>query len=67
MVYLLGRSGNRLEALDVIMTKMDKIDAAIAFCTEHEYDIDCRFFTNFYMHFAKLSLNIILKLYTVMM
>lgn len=40
MIYLLGRSGNRLEALDVIMTKLDKIDAAIAFCTEHEDDIE---------------------------
>ncbi|KAI6191703.1 RING-type domain-containing protein [Aphelenchoides bicaudatus] len=40
MVYLLGRSGNRVEALDVIMTKMDKIEAAIAFCTDHEDDIE---------------------------
>lgn len=40
MVYLLGRSGNRLEALDVIMTKMGQIDAAILFCTEHEDDIE---------------------------
>jgi hypothetical protein len=36
MIYLLGRSGNQLEALDVIMTKLDKIDAAIAFCAEHD-------------------------------
>lgn len=40
MVYLLGRSGNCIEALDVIMTKMDKIDAAIAFCIEHDHDIE---------------------------
>ncbi|CAD5229223.1 unnamed protein product [Bursaphelenchus okinawaensis] len=39
-VYLLGRSGNRLEALDLIMKHNKEIDTAITFCSEHEDDIE---------------------------
>uniref|UniRef100_A0A914GZH7 Vacuolar protein sorting-associated protein 41 homolog n=1 Tax=Globodera rostochiensis TaxID=31243 RepID=A0A914GZH7_GLORO len=35
MVYLLGRSGNRLEALDLMVNKMYNIDMAIDFCAEN--------------------------------
>uniref|UniRef100_A0A183CC30 Nuclear pore complex protein Nup85 n=1 Tax=Globodera pallida TaxID=36090 RepID=A0A183CC30_GLOPA len=34
-VYLLGRSGNRLEALDLMVNKMHNIDMAIGFCAEN--------------------------------
>lgn len=39
-VFLLGRSGNRLQALDMIMTETADLDAAILFCTEHEDDAE---------------------------
>uniref|UniRef100_A0A915D1U2 Vacuolar protein sorting-associated protein 41 homolog n=1 Tax=Ditylenchus dipsaci TaxID=166011 RepID=A0A915D1U2_9BILA len=34
-VYLLGRSGNRMEALDVIVQKLGRIEYAVDFCTDH--------------------------------
>ncbi|CAD5234678.1 unnamed protein product [Bursaphelenchus xylophilus] len=39
-VFLLGRSGNRLEALDLIMKSSKDIQMAISFCSEHEDDIE---------------------------
>ncbi|KAI6205472.1 hypothetical protein M3Y94_00795600 [Aphelenchoides besseyi] len=40
VVYLLGRSGDRLKALDVIMTQLEDIDGAISFCMDHDYDVE---------------------------
>ncbi|KAI6244063.1 RING-type domain-containing protein [Aphelenchoides fujianensis] len=40
VIYLLGRSGDRLKALDMYMTHLGDIDGAIVFCTEHEYDVE---------------------------
>jgi hypothetical protein len=36
VVYLLGRSGNRLDALDLMVNKMLRIDLAIDFCVEND-------------------------------
>ncbi|KAL3119667.1 hypothetical protein niasHT_006753 [Heterodera trifolii] len=36
MVYLLGRSGNRLEALDLMVNKLGNIEMAIDFCAEND-------------------------------
>uniref|UniRef100_A0A1I8BSP0 RING-type domain-containing protein n=1 Tax=Meloidogyne hapla TaxID=6305 RepID=A0A1I8BSP0_MELHA len=36
VVYLLGRSGNRLEALDLMVNKLLRIDMAIDFCAEND-------------------------------
>lgn len=36
VVYLLGRSGNRLGALDLMVNKLLRIDMAIDFCAENE-------------------------------
>lgn len=36
MVYLLGRSGNRMKALDLLVNKLDRIDSAIDFCREND-------------------------------
>ncbi|KAM3727480.1 Vacuolar protein sorting-associated protein [Dirofilaria immitis] len=38
MVYLLGRSGNRMKALDLLVNKLNRIDSAIDFCREND---DC--------------------------
>ncbi|OZC05770.1 hypothetical protein X798_07255, partial [Onchocerca flexuosa] len=38
MVYLLGRSGNRMKALDLLVNKLGRIDSAIDFCREND---DC--------------------------
>lgn len=35
MVYLLGRSGNRFEALDLMVNTMKQIEMAIEFCAEN--------------------------------
>lgn len=40
MVFLLGRCGNRLEALNLIMTETKKIEDAITFCSDHEDDLE---------------------------
>lgn len=39
MVYLHGRMGNTLEALSIIVTKLEDIQMAIDFCKEHD-DMD---------------------------
>uniref|UniRef100_A0A914D3T3 RING-type domain-containing protein n=1 Tax=Acrobeloides nanus TaxID=290746 RepID=A0A914D3T3_9BILA len=39
VIFLLGKSGDRFEALDVIMN-MGRIEKAIDFCTEHEDDVE---------------------------
>uniref|UniRef100_A0A1I8EKL1 Vps39_2 domain-containing protein n=1 Tax=Wuchereria bancrofti TaxID=6293 RepID=A0A1I8EKL1_WUCBA len=36
MVYLLGRSGNRMKALDLLVNKLGRIDSAIDFCREND-------------------------------
>ncbi|CAK5060137.1 unnamed protein product [Meloidogyne enterolobii] len=36
VVYLLGRTGNRLEALDLMVNKLLRIDMAIDFCAEND-------------------------------
>uniref|UniRef100_A0A0N5D511 RING-type domain-containing protein n=1 Tax=Thelazia callipaeda TaxID=103827 RepID=A0A0N5D511_THECL len=36
MVYLLGRSGNRKKALDLLVNKLNRIDCAIDFCREND-------------------------------
>uniref|UniRef100_A0A915PHB8 RING-type domain-containing protein n=1 Tax=Setaria digitata TaxID=48799 RepID=A0A915PHB8_9BILA len=38
MVYLLGRSGNRIKALDLLVNKLGRIDSAVDFCREND---DC--------------------------
>lgn len=35
LVFLLGRSGNRLAALETIIEQMERIDLGIEFCAEH--------------------------------
>lgn len=40
MVYLLGRSGNRMKALDLLVRKLNRLDSAIDFCRENDdYDL----------------------------
>ncbi|KAH7727966.1 Vacuolar assembly protein VPS41 [Aphelenchoides avenae] len=39
-VFLLGRSGDRQEALKVIMKELGDIDVAIEFCIEHQDDVE---------------------------
>ncbi|VDN44439.1 unnamed protein product [Gongylonema pulchrum] len=36
LVYLLGRSGNCLKALDLLVNKLNRIDSAIDFCREND-------------------------------
>jgi len=39
-IEILDRSGARLEALDMLINKLDRIDRAILFCTTHEDDVE---------------------------
>ncbi|VDK80996.1 unnamed protein product [Litomosoides sigmodontis] len=36
MIYLLGRSGNRMKALDLLVNKLGRIDSAVDFCREND-------------------------------
>lgn len=38
VIFLLGKSGNRLSALELIIISLGKIDMAIDFCSEHDDD-----------------------------
>ena len=38
VVFLLGRSGNRLEALDLTINRLGRIDMALHLCLEHDDD-----------------------------
>ncbi|GMR33070.1 hypothetical protein PMAYCL1PPCAC_03265 [Pristionchus mayeri] len=35
-IFLLGKSGNRIEALNLIISQFNRIDLAISFCQEHD-------------------------------
>uniref|UniRef100_A0AC34GF35 Clathrin heavy chain n=1 Tax=Panagrolaimus sp. ES5 TaxID=591445 RepID=A0AC34GF35_9BILA len=38
LVFLLGRSGNKVAALETIVEQMNRVDLAIDFCAEHMDD-----------------------------